>query len=204
MTDAVESYTNDDDLPGAPGASMCKALKEAAVLRVAGQTWDQIAEAMGRSHSAVSKWPRKFHQRWTHYTQQAEQRRAAALQQQLTDLEERLTLGVLEGGSEAVTVLRSLMQGNLPKDKNGETGETAKGGAYVVPVQVRESAAHSLLAAVQKLLAERGRQLTGVPLPVVDDYLRRQMEMVLTFVPEDMRAELQRAMLELPFRPLER
>lgn len=51
-----------------------------------------------------------------------------------------------------------------------------------------------------EVYSERG----AVPLTDVDDYVRRAMELVLTYVPEDRRDELRRAMLALPLRTTER
>jgi hypothetical protein len=146
-----------DDLPGAPGARIRDLLKQAAAMRDACRPWPEVAQQVGRSHSQVTKWPTQFPARWELYSRQARHRR----EEQFDGLVQRLTAQLLEGGIEAVVILRSLMRGKLPEAKDGTKGDSEEGRdgkpRLLVGAQTRESAAHSLMAAVLKVVGERKR-----------------------------------------------
>jgi transposase len=74
-----------------------KLLARAAELRAGGTTWAAVAARLGKSESAVSKWPRKYPDRWLDAMHRAERRQA------------------LDSEAEAVLTLRTLLRSDDPK-----------------------------------------------------------------------------------------
>lgn len=140
-----------DELRGQPGARLRGALHDAAALRDALRSWEEVARVVGRPYASVTKWPQRYPARWAHYSEQARLKREEAT----AALTQRYAQTALEGGVEALVLMRSFSRGLLPPAKDGSRGDTDADDQLLVSASVRQAAAHSLLLAAQKQIGER-------------------------------------------------
>lgn len=181
-----------------PGMGIDGLIKEAAMLRGAGQTWAEIATAVRRVEVTVEAWPRRFPERWEHWAEVAAEHRARAV----AETADRLVSAAIDGGVEGIAALRRIVVGDLPSAGDEDAGLKA------VPAQVREAAAHALATHALRLVAdhlrheaqqaEREREM--VSLDVLRDFADRLSEIATTYVPESKIEEFRRQALALPLR----
>lgn len=182
-----------------PGIGIDTLIKEAAILRTAGQTWPVIAATVGRAEVTVRSWPKRFAVRWAYWEDTARAERAEAI----GAAADGLVSDAIEGGREGVLALRQLVRGQLPT-----AGGDKDAGLKAVPAQVREAAAHALATHALRLVAdhlryeaqqaEREREM--VSLDVLRDFADRLSEVATTYVSESQIEEFRRQALALPLR----
>ena len=80
-----------------PEPALAALIARAAEMRAEGETWQTVADAVGRSRLTVQKWPKQHAKRWTKLFARAE---ASLLK---------------DASSEAVHTLRKLLRSKIPK-----------------------------------------------------------------------------------------